>query len=74
MICKKTIELSQPLLPHHTAQTGLCSIEGSIFKPCGAQCNDTCTTRRLYLSVVCLPYCKPGCACPAGQVSKFYTI
>lgn len=61
----------QSLLPYYTAQTGSCSLEGSIFKPCGATCRDTCTTRKLDLPVVCLPYCKPGCACPAGQVSLF---
>ena len=67
-------KLSQSLLLHYTAKAGTCNIEESIFKPCGAQCNDTCTIRRLDLPVVCLPYCKPGCACPVGQVRKFYVI
>ena len=46
-----------------------CTVQGAIFKPCGATCVDTCSTRKKNLPVICSAFCKPGCACQAGQVS-----
>ena len=48
-----------------------CSVDGAIFKLCGSTCIDTCSSRKMNAQIVCSPHCKPGCACPAGQVRIF---
>ena len=49
-----------------------CEGRGQIFKPCGGSCNYTCDDILSQHPRVCLPYCKPGCECPIGQVSLDY--
>ena len=49
-----------------------CEVTGQIFKPCGGSCNYTCNDSLSQRPHVCLPYCKPGCECPTGQVSLDY--
>ena len=46
-----------------------CEKRGQIFKSCGRSCTYTCNDDLIQLPHVCLPYCKPGCECPTGQVS-----
>ena len=45
-----------------------CEDRGQIFKPCGKSCTYTCNDPLLQPPHVCVPYCKPGCECPTGQV------
>ena len=49
-----------------------CEGRGQIFKPCGGSCIYTCDDILSQHPLVCLPYCKPGCECPIGQVRLDY--
>ena len=53
--------------------TELCTVKGAIFKPYGATCVDTYSIRKKSLPVICSAFCKPGCACPPGQVGVSFS-
>ena len=49
-----------------------CRIKGQIYYPKCAPCDTLCERpNRTYNPIVCPAVCKPGCACPVGQLIKY---
>ena len=51
----------------HCLPITVCPIKGQIYYPECAPCDATCENPDV---AGCLPICKPGCACPRGEVIK----